>query len=243
MTFTNSLSQRVIELNNEAIASSLKGLRQDAVITLQRALSMLLTVQDAQKSSSSSSSPRVRRRAEAMRVSNSVPLAHEQIARPFDDVFAFFNRAITISSPDDDDDLAGSWSLSCPQNRSRLQATLLYNLGLICHTEAIQTGSSLVFHNSLQFYGGAYQVLEAKSRVLGLSPDESLILVAIFNNMGHIHSSCLMNREKTQQCMQWMQSAFAVPRIQKSLDAEEHSFFSQYISVPAQRQLLLSPAA
>lgn len=237
MTFTNSLSQRVIELNNEAIASSLKGMRQDAVITLQRALAMLLTVQEAK----SSNSPQVRRRVAAMRVSNSVPLAQDQCSKPFDDVFVFFNRAMII--PTEDDDLDRSRCLSCPRNRSRIQATLLYNLGLICHTEAIKTGSSLAFHSSLQFYAGAYQVLEATSRVLTLSPDESLLLVAIFNNMGHIHSGCLMNSEKTQQCMQWMQSAFAVPQIQQSLDPEEHSFFSQYISVPAQRQLLLSPAA
>ena len=237
MTYNNSLPERVIELNNEAIASSLKGMRQDAVITLQRALAMLLTVQEAK----SSNSPQVRRRAEAMRVSKSVPLTQEQCSKPFDDVFMFYNRAMTI--PTEDDDLGGSWCLSCPQNRSRLQVTLLYNLGLICHTEAIQTGSSLAFHSSLQFYAGAYQVLEAKSRVQGLSPDESLLLVAIFNNMGHIHSGFLMNSEKTRQCMHWMQSAFAVPQIQQRLDPEEHSFFSQYISVPAQRQLLLSPAA
>ena len=239
MTHTNSIAQRVIELNNEAIASSLKGMRQDAVTTLQRALAMLLTFQETKVAviSRNTNSPR-----DGTCLANSVPLSRHHCSKPFDDVFQLFNRAITIPTSNDDSN-DGSWCLSCPKNHARIQATLLYNLGVICHMEAVCSGSSLTFGNALQFYVGAYQVLEGASRVHGF-PNESLLLVlALFNNMGHIHSSSMMNSEKTRQCVTWMQSAFAMPQVQQVLDSEEYSFFSQYISVPAHRQLLLSPAA
>lgn len=238
---TNALAQRVIELNNEAIASSMKGMRQDGVVTLQRALAMISTIQEAKVtivSQRDSNSPSIGEASLAC----SVPLSRPQCSKPFDDVLDFFNRAITIPEFNDEQE-DGFWCLTCPKTLSRFQSTLLYNLGVVCHMEAVSSGSSMAFGNALQFYGGAYQVLESGSRSQGFPNASLLVVLALFNNMGHIHSCWMMNNDKTRQCIAWMQSAFAMPGVGQVLDTQDYSFFSQYISVTASCQLLLSPAA
>ncbi|CAB9510272.1 expressed unknown protein [Seminavis robusta] len=236
MSPPQSLAQRVIQLNNEAIVCAIKGFRQDGVATLQRALAMVLTCEESNQVSV------VRPSNEQQRdqMAYSVPLARDQCSKPFDDVFQFFNRAITL--PQDDERFA---TLSCPHSRIRIQTTILYNLGVFCHMEAVCSGNStLAFANALQFYGGAYQVLENSSKIFGFPHDDALLLVlALFNNMGHIHSSFMMDSDKTRQCISWMQSTFATPQTHNALAPEDYAFFSQYISVPAGAQLLISPAA
>jgi len=253
---TSSLAQRVIDLNNEAIAASLKDMRQDAVLTLQRALATLLTFQEA-PSTTTTTAPKVAGNASQdieLTSSYSVPLSRTHCSKHLDDVFTFYNRAITIPTPapqdedmdQDDDEVACQLLSSCPKYRTRMQATLLYNLGITCHMEGVASGNSAAFGNALQFYGAAYQVLENASRTQGFPEDDSILLVlALFNNMGHIHSSFLVDSDKTRQCVSWIQSAFATPQVQQglALDAEDYAFFCQYVSVPAKRQLLLSPAA
>ena len=230
---TQTLAQRVIELNNEAIASALKGFRQDGVVTLQRALAMVSSIQDTKVAALTSSSD--------LRLGCSVSLSQEtQCLKSFEDVFQFFDRAITI--PADDERFL---SLACPLIKARLQATILYNLGVLCHMEAVCSGSSsIAYTHALQFYAGAYQVLEVTARMYGFPQnDVLLVILALFNNMGHIHSSFMMDSNKTRQCVNWMQSAFATPQTQQVLTPEDYSFFSQYISVQADEQLLISPAA
>jgi len=235
---SSSVSQRVIELNNEAIATAMKGMRQNAVTTLQRALAMLLTLQNSKDLCNSPS----RRNETVPLLAHSIPLleapSQDRCSKTLDDVFQFFSRAITIPVDDDVD------YLNCPHFIARVQTTILYNLGVVCHMEAVCSGSSVLFGNALQFYSGAYQVLEGSSRTMGF-PAESmlLLLLALFNNMGHIHSSALMNSDKTRQCVTWMQSTFAMPLVTRVLAAEEYLFFSQYICVPASQQLRISPAA
>lgn len=230
---TQTLAQRVIQLNNEAIASALKGFRQDGVVTLQRALAMVLSLQDNKVALTGSDND--------VRLAYSVPLSQNQsCSKPFDDVFQFFNRAITI--PADDEQFV---SLACPHSRSRIQATVLYNLGVLCHMEAVCCGSSAIaYSHALQFYAAAYEVLETTARTYGFPQNDTLLLIlALFNNMGHIHSGFMMDSDKTRQCVSWMQSAFATSQSQQVLTPEDYSFFSQYISVSASEQLLISPAA
>jgi hypothetical protein len=233
---TQSVAQRVIQLNNEAIVCAIKGFRQDGVTTLQQALALVLTFQESNKVSA------VRRCSgqQGKRVACSVSLLRSQCSKPFDDVFQFFNRAITIA--EDDERFS---TLLCPHSLTRIQSTILYNLGVLCHMEAVCSGkSTLALTNSLQFYAGAYQVLESSCREFGFPYEDALLLVlSLFNNMGHIHSSFTMDSEKTQRCVSWMQSAFAAPQTTHVLAPEDFSFFSQYISVPAAAQLMISPAA
>jgi hypothetical protein len=233
---TQSLARRVIQLNNEAIVCAGKGFRHDGVIILQQALALVLALQECNNASV------VRRSAEQQesRVAYSVPLLRDHCSKPFDDIFQFFNRAITIA--EDDERFS---TLSCPHSLTRIQTTILYNLGVFCHMEAVCSGSStLAFANALQFYAGAYQVLESSCRVFGFPHDDALLLVlGLFNNMGHIHSSFMIDIEKTQQCVSWMQSTFAAPQTQHVLAPEDYAFFSQYIAVPAGSQLMISPAA
>jgi hypothetical protein len=232
INMTQTLSQRVIQLNNEAITCALKGFRQDGVMTLQTALAMVVSIQDNKVA--------VPRSNGAVRMASSVPLSKNQCSKPFDDVFQFFNRAITI--PADDERFA---NLSCPHARTQVQATILYNLGVLCHMEAVCSGSSAIaFSHALQFYAGAYQVIETSSRVYGLPHNDTILLIlALFNNMGHIHSGFMMDSDKTRQCVSWMQATFAASPAQQVLTPEDYSFFSQYISVPANAQLMISPAA
>lgn len=231
-TMAPTLAQHLIQLNNEAITSAMKGFRQDSVITLQRALAVVSSIQDTKVVVITGNSD--------LRLGCSISLSEQQCPKHLDDVFQFFDRAITLPADDE-----RSLSLSCPLVRTQMQATILYNLGVVCHMEAVCSGSSFIaFSHALQFYAGAYQVLENTSKVYGFPSNDLLLLIlALFNNMGHIHSSFMMDSSKTRQCVSWMQSAFATESTQQVLTPEDYSFFSQYISVQASEQMLISPAA
>ena len=227
-----SLGQRVIQLNNQAIEVAIEGYRKDGVVILQQALALLLTVQENNKVSVATRSCEQQR----ARRTYSVPLSRKQCSQTFDDIFQFYDRAITFA--EDDERFS---TLSCPRTCTHIQATILYNLGVICHKEAVCSGTStMAFVNALQFYAGAYTSLESSPI---LDDDAILLVLSLFNNMGHIHSSFMMDSGKTQLCVSWMQSTFAAPHTHHALSPHDYDFFSQYISVPAESQLAISPAA
>lgn len=235
-----SLAQRVIELNNKSIADMRNGRHEFAIKTLQHALSLVVKLPEQPLTAASSDD------TYNDYFCCSVPLTPPSLNKVgsssshCNDVFDFFNRAIVLPELYDDDNDKDCFLLR-PQHRSRVQAVLLFNIGAFYHVHGVEFGDTAALTQALTFYGWAYYAIESTSKVFGFQ-DALLLLLSCFNNMGHIHS-IFMNADKTRQCFQWMQSTFATPNIQHILQEADYTFFFQYISVTASRQLLLSPAA
>ena len=230
------VSEDVVELNDKAVACMLKNDFQGALEILQVGLARVMSLQaqpQATNPTATSTMPQHPFRDESPIAS--IPLTRDVNSVPFDGIFVFFNRALLIPHHCDFD-------LSCPKNRSRALATILYNIALVYHMEAIKRGDSTIFRHALSYYGWAYYVIESSAGQFGFQ-DVLLLLLALFNNMGHIHSSVFVNGEKTQQCLRWMQSTFAGKAIKRALFPEDYKFFFQYISMMSNRQMQLAPAA
>jgi hypothetical protein len=227
---SQAITQEIVSLNDKAVACVLKKDYQSALQTLQVALARIMSLQ-AQPSQqpffsmSNGESP-----IASIPLHCTFPKAAEGTG-----IFVVFDSALVIPHHCDFD-------LSCPKNRSRAMATILYNVGLVYHLEAIQRGDSSIFAHALNYYGWAYYVVETASQQYGFQ-DILLMLLALFNNMGHIHSSHSIDAEKTRQCLRWMQSTFANPKIKTVLLQGEYQFFFQYISMQSHRQLQMAPAA
>lgn len=224
-------SDDVVELNDKAVACMLKNDFQGALETLQIALSRVTAIQDQSPTAAAASNFSFQNESPIA----SIPITRDINSTPFDGIFVFFNRALVIPHHCDFD-------LSCPKNKSRALATVLYNVALVYHMEAIKRGDSTIFRHALSYYGWSYCVIESSAGQFGFQ-DVLLLLLALFNNMGHIHASVFVNSEKTQQCMQWLQSTFAGKTIKRALFPEDYKFFFQYISMMSSRQLRLAPAA
>jgi hypothetical protein len=86
-----------------------------------------------------------------------------------DNMFVLFNRAIILSP-------------SARVDKAATESVLLYNMGFAYHREGVERGCSALLRKALQGY-------ETAGRVLRKSPAGSdLVMFALVNNMGHIHS-------------------------------------------------------
>jgi hypothetical protein len=97
-----------------------------------------------------------------------------------DNMFVLFNRAIILSP-------------SAHANKAATESVLLYNLGFVYHREGVERGCSALLRKALQAYETAWQVLRK-------SPAGSdLVMFALVNNMGHIHSH-FFNEQAADGC-------------------------------------------
>lgn len=233
------VTEEIVDLNDKAVACILKKDYHSALQTLQVALARISSLQN-QPQSQQPQPPCF------SNTSNESPIAsisldcNQEVSRQADGtgIFEVFDRALVIPHNCDTFDF-----LNCPKSRSRAMATILYNVGLVYHLSALQRGSnSALFHHALNYYGWAYYVVETASQQYGFQ-DILLLLLALFNNMGHIHSSHSIDADKSRQCLRWMQSTFANPKIRTALVQDDYQFFFQYISMLSHRQLQLAPAA
>ena len=234
----HSVTEDVVDFNDKAVACMLRCDLQGALQTLQNALARILSIQSV---------PATLRNGgdfgDSSTFNNHSPIASILLAsdpvnsEPFDDIFILFNRALVIPHHCDFD-------LHCPKHQTRALATILYNTGLVYHMEAIRHGQhqTALLKHALQYYGYAYWTIESSAQQYGFE-DALLLLLALFNNMGHLHAMLLDDANLTRQCLRWMQATFANPRIKRQLSPQDYQFFFQYISMVASRQLLLAPAA
>jgi len=229
------LCDDVVDLNDKAVTCMIKADHNGALETLQVALARILAIQDHPSTTVQGRTSPIFANEESPLAS--IPLTQTVNHAPFDGIFVLFNRAMVIPRHCDFD------IHNNPKNKSRALATILYNIALVYHMEAIQRGGdSAIFRYALNYYGWSYYVIESSSREFGFQ-DVLLLLLALFTNMGHIHADVYVNAEKTQQCLRWMQSTFAGKTIQRNLFPDDYKFFFQYVSMVSTRQLQLAPAA
>jgi hypothetical protein len=232
------VTEDVVDLNDKAVASMLRSDFQGALQSLQVALARILSLQAQPSTMRSSAYFGDSSTSNDESPIASIPLTSSPVnSEAFDGIFLLFNRALVIPRHCDFD-------LHCPKHQSRALATVLYNVALVYHIESMRQGQhqTMLLKHALQYYGYAYRAIESAAQEYGFE-DVLLLLLALFNNMGHVHTMLLDDANLTRQCLRWMQATFANPRIKRLLFPEDYQFFFQYISMVASQQLLLAPAA
>jgi len=239
-----ALSKDIATLNDRAVEWMLKKDFGKSLETLQLALSKAVALQQT----TALQAPFLQTPAEQQHEESpiaSIPLSATPFDTTADGIFVLFHRAMII--PHDHHHHHCHNESTQQKSQSRALATLLYNVGLVYHLQALHIphchqATEQLFAHALQYYYHAYYIIETSSHHYGFQ-DVLLLLLALFNNMGHIHAGVYVNAEKTRQCMRWMQSTFASKNTKRVLFPADYQFFFQYISVVAARQLRLAPAA
>ena len=141
------------------------------------------------------------------------------------------------------------------QYQNQLLVLLFFNMAVAHHHLGLRLGKSSELQIALQLYELAFSMVEG-SRQVALG-DQQVLLLAIYNNMGHCHS-CFSNTAAMQACVDWIQKIFwafppAVRRQQPNsskstttttmLEISDLEFFVQYTPLRPSQQGNLAPAA
>lgn len=106
---------------------------------------------------------------------------------------------------------------------------LLYNMGNAHHQLALKLGETSRFPRALRLYQLAYTAIENLSEEKGFDDDLTLLLCALFNNMGHIHS-VFYEQQETRVCLEWLQSILHKEQFSTaSICEEDFAFFFDYL--------------
>lgn len=171
--------------------------------------------------------------------------------RPVENIFTLFDHAFVTSSSTttantkpQEDAAAGA----AAQYRPLTYAIVLYNTGLSLHLKGmeddqIKQTQTQSLHLAAKFYTMALQVLEDSYCQDGSSSELLLLLLALFNNLGHIHCH-LFNVPEAQRCVEWLRSLVTAKSLLLLPDMrDEHSFFCMSILIPPGSEFALAPAA
>ncbi|CAB9508350.1 expressed unknown protein [Seminavis robusta] len=88
----------------------------------------------------------------------------------------------------------------CSANKTRASVIILYNMGLSYHLSGLSRGSSKELSMARDLYKMALTIVETSLAQVHTDRLLLLQLLALFNNLGHIHSYCYEESD-TKQCM------------------------------------------
>ena len=237
-----NIPQLVADMNNKAIQCLLQGNCDGSVAALSSALSSLQLCHNLQ-SAANANSPLNLQISMAMKLLEgnptsdapigSVVLEHECLS-DCSGSFSVFNHALTIPN-------VCLLDSNVVKNYERLQSMLLYNLALTLHFQAMRSGRSEELRGALDLYEMAFSVVENSWQRLDVD-DLMLLLMAILNNLGHIHSN-LYNMERTQTCVDWLKALAGHPAFLKIMQRDDYAGFSMNLLVVLKQTPHCSPAA
>lgn len=168
-----------------------------------------------------------------------------------DGVFAFYNRVFTLSrealnldSHTENYICIGEGRQAMDphlirlQHQNRMLVMLLYNMAVYHHTQGIERGKSSELSTALRLYELAFSLLETCYQDFAVG-DQVLLLLSLYNNMGHIHSY-FCNTPHAQLCVLWIQRIFHFYYMEQQLNSEQQdqqfslaqedfAFFFQYV--------------
>lgn len=231
---TSFLSSNIVGLNNQALEYMMLGNHNETVGALGAALSNLRMYQDAVSSCSSLDQSKLPLH-KTVESPKSPPLCSIPLTAPpataCTSMFTLFHRALAIPHCN-----------AMEGNTDRIMAVLLYNMGLSLHLQALRSGRTTELNGALQLYEMAFAVVEDAWSELEVN-DLMLLLLALFNNMGHIHSSRFDN-VKTRTCLDWLKTLAANPVFQALMERPEYApFFLKLLVSLKQGRHVCSPAA
>ena len=130
------------------------------------------------------------------------------------------------------------WSQSLPH----ISTVLHFNIGLVYHRLACRSGASHHYYQALEWYENAALLLEGNALAGVYLIELDILLLAIMNNMGHVHSH-FNNLEQAQHIMKRMLTVFFLSESKSLMTKDEYVFFYTNIVLSVQRFPLLAGAA
>jgi hypothetical protein len=124
------------------------------------------------------------------------------------------------------------------QDKDLLSGVVLYNMALINHCRALELGISSLLSVALNLYKMAASVLE---RSRGVDPSNELVLLALYNNMAHIHAYQWSSRE-VRVCIAKIRMLLSAVSAESFIDQEDFHFFSVNTMLNIE-DMYLAPAA
>ena len=133
-------------------------------------------------------------------------------------------------------------------NQDLTYAFILFNTGLALHIKGMterndKHASYNSLHLAVKFYKISLGVLEQGATGRGNPTEIVLLLLSLFNNLGHICSH-VADMKEALHCVQWLRSlvnaksSLLLPHLR-----EEHSFFTLSVLIPPGSEFALAPAA
>jgi tetratricopeptide (TPR) repeat protein len=119
---------------------------------------------------------------------------------------------------------------------------IFYNIGLIYHRTAIRYDSTGGLLQALDFYSASLFLLERHASAGLLKSQCNVLLLALYNNIGQIHSH-FYNEAQTLFCRDQLISVFLQTDYTRFLTKEEFIFFDMNILFAVRRWPILAPAA
>lgn len=232
--------RRTVALNDRAVRLLQQNEQDQAAYLLRKSLKMLLVEVVKEKVSSPVSTSWMHLphdKESEKKLVFTVPIddvseEHEE-ASPCN-IFAFFNRAFVLV--DDHDQ-----TLTSTDYQHETTAMLLYNMGLCYHSKGIRIGDSKALERALYFYQLAHKTLTENQPLF----DETLarfILLALTNNLGHVHSH-FFNLEGTTSCHDHLILLLSGAAFDTTMSDDEYLFFFKSMYYFLDVKTVASPAA
>jgi hypothetical protein len=148
--------------------------------------------------------------------------------------FSVFSHALTISTNNTN-------NCEVSHNYQRFLAVILYNMGLSLHLQALKSGKSMELRGAQDLYEMSFSVVEQAWHEFDVH-DLLLLLMALFNNLCHIHSTNY-NVAQTETCVDWLKALAAHPTFQSLMGQDLYAPFFMNLLVVLKQQQCCSPAA
>ena len=169
---------------------------------------------------------------------STVSMANEQdLHTSPGNLFSVYNRPFIVNDQWRSVDLL-VWAQSLPH----VPAILHYNIALILHRRACRSGISLQYQRALEYYETASRLLEGNALVGVYITELDILLLAIANNLGHIHSH-FSNLPQARYCLDRMVAVFFLSECKALMTKDEYVFFYINILLFVNRCPLLAGAA
>lgn len=225
----NEANILVIERNNIAVSHLQTGNYQAAVCELEKALEYLEKQMSYQSQMLSYKIPgKEISEGTFLRVA-SVPIAPSTKVEEASNVFRFYRRAFRVSS------YSGSTSM---QFCIRAAIVILFNIAIAYQDDAIRRDKMSHFVKALDLYREILFIMN-ENGIKG----HLLLLMAISNNMGWIHSYC-DNFVQTRESLFWVHKLVHTCREQATMiPYDEYKFFSETVVIFPGDALTVAPAA
>jgi tetratricopeptide (TPR) repeat protein len=225
--FDANFSSTVVDLNNQAVSYLQEGNYRSAVWDLERALRRL---EDPkiwyyhEHHLQTSTSDLAALRVQSVHIA---PSAHDEASRQ--NIFEFYRRAFQIVSSRSEQHLIPPYSN---------MIVLKFNEAIAYHDDAIRCGRQAHFNKALELYQDVLNIMHQYG-VRG----HLLLLMAIGNNVGHIHAH-LVNFPQARAALYWVRQLALVSRkYADTVPRSDYIFFYKTVTIFNGNDLNAAPAA
>jgi len=164
-------------------------------------------------------------------------LLNAEVSTSPSNCFTIFNRAFVLG-----DYSTGQYTLSQFRYLSHVSAVLLFNIAFVHHRIGVKEGSSKAFAKAHEIYSMSLFLLEETALMGMYSSQFNLLLLALFNQLGHIESH-FFNTVQTVRYREQMLAIFIVTDCTRLLSKEDYIFFYMSLLFSINRWPALAPAA